>query len=168
MYWEPIVPVQSSMLKGSSLKFNQYIRKFVQQYHVETSLVKISLLGVLALTLLAGLIGLNVPQAHAQEHVSQISNSSQTASIIYQVFGSYGPQALRVAQCESSLNPNATNSAPIGGSHAAGLFQILYPSTWYTTSQAGHSPYDASANARAAHDIFVRDGYSWREWVCQP
>ena len=74
---------------------------------------------------------------------------------------------LRIAQCESGLNPNAYNPISIGGSHAEGVFQILYPSTWSGTPQAASSPYDAWANIQAAHAIFMRDGYSWREWTCQ-
>jgi len=95
--------------------------------------------------------------------------SGSIVSMIDQVFGADAPTAVQIATCESGLNPNAYNPTSIGGSHAAGLFQILYPSTWYTTpqGQAGLSPYDAMANIQAAHSIFVRDGYSWREWVCQ-
>ncbi|WP_207229389.1 LysM peptidoglycan-binding domain-containing protein [Ktedonosporobacter rubrisoli] len=96
------------------------------------------------------------------------ASSGQIISMINQVFGPYGPAAVRVAMCESTLNPGARNSFSIGGSNAAGVFQILYPSTWGSTSQAGNSPYDAWANINAAHEIFVRDGYSWREWQCQP
>ncbi len=94
--------------------------------------------------------------------------SGSVTGLIYQVFGAYAPAAIRVAMCESSLNPGAYNSISIGGSHASGLFQILYPSTWSGTSQAGGSPYNAWSNIVAAHEIFVRDGYSWREWQCQP
>ena len=95
--------------------------------------------------------------------------SGSIVSMIDQVFGADAPTAVQIATCESGLNPNAYNPASIGGSHAAGLFQILYPSTWETTpqGQAGLSPFDAMANIQAAHSIFVRDGYSWREWVCQ-
>ena len=96
------------------------------------------------------------------------TTSTSIDGMIDQVFGTYAPGAKRVAMCESSMNPNATNPYAIGGSHAAGLFQILYPSTWNTTSQASQSPYNAQANIKAAHEIFQRDGYSWREWVCQP
>ena len=106
------------------------------------------------------------------------SNSSQpllasesggsVANMINQVFGSYAGGAMNVATCESGLNPGATNSMSIGGSHAAGVFQILYPSTWAGTSEAANSPYGAWSNIVAAHEIFVRDGYSWREWTCQP
>ncbi len=83
-------------------------------------------------------------------------------AMIDQVFGAYGPAAINIARCESGLNPGAYN--PSG---ASGLFQIL-PSTWRGTSEAGASPFNAQANIIAAHEIFVRDGYSWREWVCQP
>jgi len=87
-------------------------------------------------------------------------------AMIDQVFGSYATGALHVARCESGFNPLAYNPISIGGSHAEGVFQILYPSTWRGTSEASSSPYSAVANILAAHQIFVRDGYSWREWSC--
>jgi hypothetical protein len=90
------------------------------------------------------------------------------ANEIKAVFGSYSAGAINVATCESGLNPNARNTTPIGSSHAEGVFQILYPSTWSTTSYRNDSPYNYAANIRAAYEIFKRDGYSWREWSCQP
>jgi LysM repeat protein len=113
-----------------------------------------------------------LPATHATSAQSTpASGHSSTASpksIINDVFGSDASSATHIAMCESTLNPNAVNSIPIGGSHAKGLFQILHPSTWSTTSQSGMSPFDAKANAIAAHEIFVRDGHSWREWACRP
>lgn len=94
------------------------------------------------------------------------TNQSSVAKMIEQVFGPYSSAALRVANCESGLNPSAYNPTSIGGSHAEGVFQILYPSTWSSTSQAGSSPYNAMANIRAAYEIFARDGYNWHEWSC--
>lgn len=94
------------------------------------------------------------------------TNQSSVAKMIEQVFGPYSSAALRVANCESGLNPNAYNPTSIGGSHAEGVFQILYPSTWSSTSQAASSPYNAMANIRAAYEIFARDGYNWHEWSC--
>jgi hypothetical protein len=87
-------------------------------------------------------------------------------AMINQVFGSYAAGALQVARCESGFNPLAYNPISIGGSHAEGVFQILYPSTWRGTSEASSSPYSAMANILAAHQIFVRDGYNWHEWSC--
>lgn len=89
-------------------------------------------------------------------------------NMIRSVFGPYAQGALNVSRCESGYDPNAWNPYPIGNSHASGVFQILYPSTWDTTSYSGYSPYDANANIHAAYEIFSRDGYSWREWQCQP
>ncbi|HEX8997680.1 MAG TPA: transglycosylase SLT domain-containing protein [Ktedonobacterales bacterium] len=97
------------------------------------------------------------------------ANPGQQAIIneIRAVFGPYAGQALTIARCESSFNPNARNSISIGGAHAAGVFQILDSSTWRSTSYAGYSPYNAYANIHAAYQIFQRDGYSWREWQCR-
>lgn len=94
------------------------------------------------------------------------SGQGSVAAMIYQIFGPYAAGALQVAKCESGLNPGAYNPVSNGGSHAAGVFQILYPSTWMNTSEASSSPFNARANILAAHEIFVRDGYSWREWSC--
>lgn len=96
------------------------------------------------------------------------SSSSSTlhgsyADMIHQVFGPYGDGAVRVAMCESSMNPNAYN----GVLGAAGLFQII-PGTFAGTSYRGQNVYDPATNIKAAHEIFARDGYSWREWACKP
>lgn len=104
----------------------------------------------------------NPPVSHTPS-TSAGGNNTSVAGIIYQVFGPYAPSALSIARCESGLNPGAYNSS----SHASGIFQILYPSTWSSTPYSGYSPFNAWANINAAHAIFVRDGYSWREWQCQ-
>jgi len=97
-------------------------------------------------------------------------NPGQQAIIdkITAVFGGYAPGAINIARCESGFDPNARNVIAIGGSHASGVFQILYPSTWNGTSYKSYSPYDADANIHAAYEIFHRDGNSWREWACRP
>lgn len=83
--------------------------------------------------------------------------------IIYASADEYGqPRAdmLRVARCESVLDPNAVNPY----SNASGLFQFL-PGTWATTPFADQDIFDPVANANAA-------GWMWEngrrnEWVCQ-
>jgi hypothetical protein len=104
----------------------------------------------------------NPPVSHTPS-TTAAGNNASVAGMIYQAFGPYAPSALSIARCESGLNPGAYNSA----SHASGIFQILYPSTWSSTPYSGYSPFNAWANINAAHAIFVRDGYSWREWQCQ-
>ena len=82
--------------------------------------------------------------------------------LIYAAADRYGqPRAdmLRVAGCESGLDPNAVNPA---GSY--GLFQFL-PGTWATTPYASFDIFDPWASANAA-------GWMWAngrrgEWVCQ-
>jgi hypothetical protein len=154
--------VASQLAKGEKVSRHQHIYPCLQQSHVGRLFIKISTISILGLLFFGTAFSLSVQGAQAAPKNATI------ASMINQVFGADGPAANRVAQCESGENPNAYNPVSVGGSHAEGLFQILYPSTWRTTSQAGQSPYDAQANILAAHEIFVRDGYSWREWTCQP
>lgn len=111
------------------------------------------------------------PKPKPQVNVPSYANDPgklAVANEIKAVFGGYATGAIAVATCESGLNPNARNTTPIGNSHAEGVFQILYPSTWNGTSYHNDSPYNYAANIRAAHEIFQRDGNSWREWACQP
>jgi LysM repeat protein len=76
-----------------------------------------------------------------------------------QRYGQSPAAMIKVAECESGLNPLAVNRS----SGASGLFQFL-PSTWRTTPYASSSIFDATANANAA-------AWMWsvgrrREWVC--
>ncbi len=92
-----------------------------------------------------------------------VYTEAQIIEIIYAAADAYGqPRAdmLRVARCESVLDPNAVNQA--GGSY--GLFQFL-PGTWATTPFAQYDIFDPVANANAA-------AWMWsvgrrNEWVCQ-
>ncbi|GAC1367697.1 MAG: hypothetical protein NVS2B12_40640 [Ktedonobacteraceae bacterium] len=122
-------------------------------------IVKIGLAAVLGIALISAGSGIKTPTAHAYGYYF---DRAYSINVIRGVFGANADQAIRVAECESSLNPYAYN--PSG---ATGLFQIM-PGTWAGTSQAWSSPYNIQANVIAAHEIYVRDGYSWREWVCQP
>ncbi|HET9015919.1 MAG TPA: SH3 domain-containing protein [Thermomicrobiaceae bacterium] len=75
-------------------------------------------------------------------------------------YGQSSTDMLRVATCESSLNPAAVN--PTSGT--MGLFQFL-PSTWASTPYAGDSPTNAWASANAAAWMWSvgRRG----AWACQ-
>lgn len=110
------------------------------------------------------------PSAPANPPVTTSSNPGKQAIIddIQTVFGQYSPGALNIARCESGYDPTARNTIAVAGSHAEGVFQILYPGTWNGTSYRSYSPYNSWANIRAAYEIFKRDGYSWREWACHP
>jgi len=91
------------------------------------------------------------------------TTTDQIVQIIYAAADRYGQpreDMLRVAKCESNLDPNAVNVA--GSSY--GLFQFIR-STWATTPYANEDIFDATASANAA-------GWMWsvgrrNEWVCQ-
>jgi uncharacterized protein YraI len=91
------------------------------------------------------------------------SGNSDVISIIYAAADAYGqPRAdmLRVARCESVLDPAAVN--PYSG--ASGLFQFM-PGTWRSTPFANEDIFDPVANANAA-------AWMWsvgrrNEWTCQ-
>jgi hypothetical protein len=83
--------------------------------------------------------------------------------LIRSVFGRYADSALRVARCESGFNPGAYN--PIEG--ATGVFQFLL-GTWLGTPYHNYTRTNAWANVNAAFWVFKKDGYTWREWQCQP
>ena len=75
-------------------------------------------------------------------------------------YGQNGDAMLRVARCESNLDPyNVTPPY-----EASGLFQFL-PGTWATTPYADENIFDPEINAYAA-------AWMWsvgrrNEWVCQ-
>lgn len=133
----------------------------IKRYSVVRSLISIGIASFFSLLYL-GMVLATPDITEAYERINPV------VSMIQQVFGPHAQAAISVARCESSLNANAYNPRGISGSHSMGVFQILYPSTWRGTSQAVRSPYNPIANIVAAHDIFVRDGYSWRAWVCRP
>ncbi len=157
-----VVEVASVQAKGTTLHIYQNTLRTSGQSFVARFFVKVGVIAILSLLFFGVAYGIYAPVTQAHQ------SSASVTDMINQVFGPDGPAATRVAQCESSLNPNAYNPLSIGGSHAEGIFQVLYPSTWAGTSSSALSPYDAMANISAAHEIFVRDGHSWREWVCQP
>ena len=137
-------------------------RSFLMQFLV-AMLASVALVGALALTTP---LGQNIAAA---TNAGNDPGKQAVINDIIAVFGSsYAQGALNIAKCESGYDPNARNSYPIGNSHASGVFQILYPSTWNTTSYAAYSPFEYDKNIRAAYEIFRRDGYSWREWACKP
>jgi murein L,D-transpeptidase YcbB/YkuD len=90
--------------------------------------------------------------------------NAQIITIIKNAFGSgtLGNQAISVATCESSLNPNAYNPAP---PYAMGLFQIA-KGTWAEAGIGKGNPYNPTDNAQAARRLYNRQG--WAPWACQP
>lgn len=103
-----------------------------------------------------------VRRARLQFSASSVQTSFALANVVYGV-PVRGLSAL--SWCESRHTPGARNRIALGGSHASGLTQILYPSTWGTTPYAHLSPFDPATSALAAGYIWRRAGGSFREWA---
>ena len=73
-------------------------------------------------------------------------------------YGANGDQMVRVARCESSLNPYAYNR----GSGASGLFQFM-PGTFY--GNGGHNIWDPTDQSDVAAKMFARGDSG--AWACK-
>ena len=87
------------------------------------------------------------------------SKSSQIRDAIHHVFGPYGDQAVRVAECESGLSIWAKNGQYAGlfqmGSSERSLYSRAYYWGWWE-------------QIRSAHRYFVASGRDWSPWSCRP
>ena len=90
-------------------------------------------------------------------------SEDQLVDIIYEAADNYGQSRdamLRVARCESGLDPNAVG----GGGSYYGLFQLV-PSTFAGTPYGQYDIFDPWANANASSWLWS-EGHK-DEWVCQ-
>lgn len=90
-------------------------------------------------------------------------SEQEIISVIQQAAAAYGQNPddmIRVARCESNLNPRAVG----GGGAYHGLFQFV-PSTFAGTPYGGQDIYDPWANAHAAAWMWSEGRKA--EWVCQ-
>ena len=99
--------------------------------------------------------------------VEQWRNTVTTAILSYGGPASDTNRFLRIMQCESRGQPDATNTS----SGAAGLMQHM-PQYWdqraISAGYAGSSPYDPTANINvSAWLIYQASGGGWQHWVCQ-
>ncbi|HLI70003.1 MAG TPA: peptidoglycan-binding protein [Ktedonobacteraceae bacterium] len=120
--------------------------------------------GVLVVAVLAGALAFSIAFKDGAHAATPAYTQAQIISIIKSVFGNnnLGNQAVSVARCESSLNPNAVNPS----SDAEGLFQII-PSTW--RAYGSGNIFNPTDNSKAALKIYREQGHnSWSPWVCKP
>jgi len=97
------------------------------------------------------------------ERAATSAPAGSVEGIIQAYFGSQSATAIRVARCESGLNPRAVS--PGGGNH--GLFQInnVHRGTFESvTGQPWSAVYSADANTRFAHWLWSQSG--WGPWAC--
>jgi len=102
------------------------------------------------------------PKPETERHGNSDYARKQIVRIIYAAADRYGQSKsamLRVAECESNLDPYAVNPS---GSY--GLFQFIR-STWESTPYGNKDIFDPEANANAAAWMWSEGRKS--EWVCQ-
>jgi len=102
------------------------------------------------------------PKPDTGRHGDEQYSRGQIVRIIYDAADHYGQSRsdmLRVAECESNLDPYAVNPS---GSY--GLFQFIR-STWKSTPFGNRDIFDPVANANAAAWMWSEGRKS--EWVCQ-
>jgi len=110
-----------------------------------------------------------VANIRAQEAADAARRPSTPAAIIRDVFGAEGDRAVRVATCESELNPRAVSPT---GDH--GILQIN-AKTWARPNHPDpvaqwigrnwHNVYDVRTNAMMA--LKIRQAYGWQMWSCK-
>lgn len=86
-----------------------------------------------------------------------LQTQEQIKTRIKEVFGEDGEVAIRIAQCESSLNPEAVGDTHLPKS-SFGLFQINQQWHDYTQEEL----LDPETNIKVAKNI--KDTYGWRQW----
>lgn len=118
--------------------------------------------GFLVIGVLVGAILISIAARGGAHAAGASYTRAQIITIIKNAFGTgaLGNQAVSVATCESSLNPNALNPS----SNAKGLFQII-PGTWAIYGKG--NPYNPTDNAQAARRIY-NAAHGWSPWVCKP
>jgi uncharacterized protein YraI len=102
------------------------------------------------------------PEPYTGRHGDEEYSRRQIVRIIYSAADRYDQSRsdmLRVAECESNLDPYAVNPS---GSY--GLFQFIR-STWESTPYGNKDIFDPEANANAAAWMWSEGRKS--EWVCQ-
>jgi hypothetical protein len=92
----------------------------------------------------------------ARAHASQ---RQQAQEAIRYVFGPYGDQAVRVADCETG----GTFSIWARNGQYLGLFQMGS----YARARYGHA-WNAWAEAVSAYRYFIDSGRDWSPWTCKP
>lgn len=100
------------------------------------------------------------PVAYVRPAVVVPASKAQIAAMIRAAaarYGANGDQMVRVAMCESGLNPYARNA-----SGASGLFQFK-PATFY--GNGGHNIWDPADQSDVAARMFARGQAS--QWTCR-
>lgn len=108
-------------------------------------------------------IGLDHKENRRYGGLSRVQANSVLA--IAEAFGlKHFDDAVRIAWCESRLNPNAMNGSNRNGTADRGLFQLNDGGTMQRLGVDTREAFDADSNAQAA--AVLHDDRGWQPWVC--
>lgn len=113
---------------------------------------------------------IETPEEPQPEPVAQqLTSTGSVEDIIRQAARNHGVDEnhlLRIAECESTLNPNAVNTAYYENGHPSGLFQHLSGYFPARAEKYGYSTdvFDAQSNANVTAAMFA-EGLSYL-WEC--
>jgi hypothetical protein len=113
----------------------------------------------------------DAPKAQAQMTSPYVieqpqSEHSQIVNYITEVFGADAPKAFQLLNCENhALNPLAVNDNTTWGGigQDIGIFQIN--TVWQGVTNRAFL-YDWRTNIDMAHNIYTRDGSTFKLWTC--
>jgi hypothetical protein len=111
----------------------------------------------------------NILHLERREGATLAGLSSKQADAVAVIYETFGPKhfrnAVRIAYCESRLNPKAVNRSNRNGTTDRGLFQLNDGGTMQRLGVRSHQAFDPVENARAARVLFEDRG--WQPWSCQ-
>ena len=128
-----------------------------------TKLLGISLMATI------GLLAPHTPlEAPVQEVVAEVvyvpdfTTKEGIEAYIRYKFGDSGDIAVKVANCESGLNPHATNEK--GRDRSYGIFQVNLYGSLANSRPSKEWLKIAENNIDYSHAMFIKEG--WRPWTC--
>lgn len=111
-------------------------------------------------------IGLDGPRYHPELRYSGLTRTQANSVLaIAERFGSHDfSAAVRIAWCESRLNPNSVSGKNRNGSRDHGLFQLNDDGTMQRLGVSRSTALDITANVDAAWVLLEDRG--WKPWTC--
>lgn len=106
-------------------------------------------------------------EAQRESFLAKVNNGDKEAikQYITEVFGNEAGIAIKIAQCESGLNPNAYNGNVGTGDNSVGIFQINILGALAKSRPSKDWLLIATNNIDYAYQMYSKQG--WAPWSCK-